>query len=97
MVKHKTLKSAKNASSLRNVETFLFNFTDLRKLSYESGEYIGETIESALQTLLCKYVSNHLSFFTYMLREVIRNVPEHSECDYCHLEIYLNEIGRAHV
>lgn len=91
MVKHKILKSSKNASALKHVETFLFNFSDLREVSYESGEYIGETIERVLQTILYKYVNNHLSFFTYMLREVIRNVPEHSECDYCQLEIYLND------
>ena len=68
--------------------TFIIN--ELRKTSYENMEYIGETIEKEVKIILRELITSITTrnFYAYILREMMRNVPEHSEAEKIELTIY---------
>jgi len=74
-----------------------FIVRDLINLSYENFEYVGETIEKISASLLTSYGFDRVkcNFYSYIMREIMRNVVEHSDADELILLIYNsdNEFG----
>lgn len=77
-------------SKFRLEERITYGVNSLQEESYEKGIYIGELIEDKIKVILQKYVKNYVPLYAYMLRELMRNVPEHSESENVTLEIYSN-------
>lgn len=73
-------------------EVYKFNVEDLKKESYEKIVYIGELIEDKVKDILKKYKLDikTRNFYAYILREIMRNVPEHSDSVDLELVCYKN-------
>lgn len=59
----------------------IFNVRDLVLESYDNFEYVGETIERKSRDIVRRFVTSEekIRFFSYVMREIMRNVVEHSE------------------
>lgn len=70
-----------------------FVVKDLINLSYENFEYVGETIERISSSLLMEYKFDIVkrNFYSYIMREMMRNVVEHSDSEELLLLIYNND------
>lgn len=97
MNKYKNIEKIQSCID-RNSELFLdqkfyFNVKDLEKESYLNYEYVGETIEKKSKDILKKYnfEIKYRNFYSYLMREIIRNVVEHSKSKEFILDIYTNE------
>lgn len=93
------IKSSHNSGEKLGLnQLFKFDTKKLVKLSYENFEYVGETIEKIASGLIEKYEFDIMkrNFYSYIMRELMRNVVEHSKADEFYLCIYINktyEIG----
>lgn len=74
-----------------------FNVKDLEDESYSNYEYVGETIENKSKDILKKYnyELKYRNFYAYLMREIMRNVVEHSMAKDFMLDLYINnnELG----
>ena len=75
---------------LKLVEIYKFDVDELKKESYEKMLYIGEIIEEKAKDILRNFNIDlkNRNFYAYMLREIMRNVPEHSESKIYYLACY---------
>lgn len=88
------IKSAIYSDKNLNIDqTIKFNVKELINLSFEEQEYVGETIEKIAYKLLLKYKFDigKRNFYAYIMREIMRNVVEHSKAEEFYLKIYLND------
>ena len=71
----------------------VFIVKDLLDESYLNFEYVGETIENKAKALLTQYSINFEDrrFYAYLMREIMRNVVEHSGAKEINLKLYSNE------
>lgn len=77
---------------------YLFNVKELLQESYSQYEYVGETIERISKELILEYKFDitKRNFYAFIIREITRNVVEHSKADSYLLAIYIGkekEIG----
>lgn len=90
--------SYNSGSKLEANQVLRFNVKELVELSYKNFEYVGETIEKFAAELISKYkfdISKR-NFYAYIMRELMRNVVEHSKAEEFYLIIYgdqKSEIG----
>ena len=84
-----------NGYKLSLDKQFKFHVEDLIKESYEHMEYVGETIERKVKEELQHYNFGikYTNFYAYLIREVMRNVVEHSDAEEFILSFYYNELG----
>lgn len=65
-----------------------FKVSALLEEAYDNCEYVGETIEKKAKDI-SKIISNDNSevakYITYIIREIGRNVVEHSKSEYCYI------------
>lgn len=90
------VKSCLNSfSNVYLQEYIVYKIDDLVKESYENMEYVGETIEKKAKEILVKYNFNkkYSNFYAYIMREIMRNVVEHSEAKELILMIYSNDLN----
>lgn len=90
----KSIKSCfNNFSHIYLHDYIIYNVDSLLKESYENMEYVGETIEKKAKVILKKYEFNikYRNFYAYIMREVMRNVVEHSKSKELILLIYYDE------
>lgn len=85
-------------SNISLCEYIVYDTDLLLKESYENMEYVGETLERKTKDILKKYDFNikYLNFYAYIMREVTRNVIEHSKSKEMILLLYYdkkNEFG----
>lgn len=78
-------------------EVYNFNVDELRDESFEKMIYIGELIEEKAKDILEKYNLDikTRNFYAYILRELMRNVPEHSGADEFKVVCYRNKYEMA--
>lgn len=87
------IKSYKGESdNLFLTEAFELKIDELLQESYDKSEYIGETIERYSKDILRKYINSIQlrNFYAYIMREMIRNVYEHSNAKKSYLLMYKN-------
>lgn len=91
----KSIKGIKNGIILNLDRYFKFHVENLKEESYKNMEYVGETIERIAKVELEKYNLSikYKNFCAYLMREIMRNVVEHSEADNFILCLYYNEFG----
>jgi hypothetical protein len=85
-------------SSIDNSPTFkldnkiIFDVNELVQESHINMEYVGETIETKARELLAVYRFDlqTRNFYAYLMREIIRNVVEHSEATKFIVMLYSN-------
>lgn len=85
------IKSSTSSTDKLKIEQVLkFDVKQLVDLSYENYEYVGETIEKIASKLIYKYKFDIMrrNFYAYIMRELMRNVVEHSKADEFFLSIY---------
>lgn len=89
--KNETIKSCLDAG----LDLKLYNYNiwyvdDLLNESYKNMEYVGETIERKAKEKLVnfKFEPQYVNFYSYLMREVMRNVIEHSKSQKLILLIY---------
>ncbi|WP_338912783.1 ATP-binding protein [Clostridium perfringens] len=72
---------------------YKINIEDLINESIYNLEYVGETIERDSKELLRLYIKDIKlrNFYAYIMREMIRNVCEHSKAKEAYLLIYISE------
>lgn len=72
------------------VEIYKFDVKELKRESYEKMLYVGEVIEEKAKEILKGFNINlkTRNFYAYILREIMRNVPEHSESKTYNLACY---------
>lgn len=70
-----------------------FKIEELKTESYEKMEYIGQTIEEKVKMIIKNlgYEIKVRNFYAYIVREIIRNVPEHSQSESFELICYRNK------
>ncbi|MBY7025231.1 sensor histidine kinase [Clostridium botulinum] len=92
---NKSIKGIKGKIVLNLDNHFKFHVENLKKDSYKNMEYVGETIEKMAKVLLENYNFNikYRNFCAYLMREIMRNVVEHSEAENFNLSLYSNEFG----
>lgn len=91
---NKEIKSSEEPNNILKIQKYsLFLVDELVQESYSNMEYVGETIERKSIELIKKfgfgYATNN--FCAYLMREVMRNVIEHSEAKIFLLLIYYND------
>lgn len=87
------IKNATYNGKLNIDQIIKFNVDELKKISFNEYEYVGETIEKISSRLIAKYKFDisKKNFYAYIMREMMRNVVEHSEAKEFYLKIYLDE------
>ncbi|HAT4348547.1 ATP-binding protein [Clostridium perfringens] len=72
---------------------YKINIEELINESIYNLEYVGETIERDSKDLLRSYIKDIKlrNFYAYIMREMIRNVCEHSKAKEAYLLIYISE------
>lgn len=85
----------KNGLYLSLDEKIIFNVKNLEEESYSKLEYVGETIEKKSKEILEKYnfQIKYKNFYAYLMREIMRNVVEHSKAKEFSLYLYSNSEG----
>lgn len=75
------------------VEIYKFDVEELKRESYEKMLYVGEIIEEKAKQILRDFNINlkTRNFYAYILREIMRNVLEHSESKTYNLACYKNK------
>lgn len=75
------------------VDIYKFDVEELKMEAYEKLVYIGEIIEEKAKDILKNFNLDikTRNFYAYILREIMRNVPEHSNADLYYLECYKNK------
>lgn len=91
-MKKNELISPITKDTLNLVEIYKFDVDELKKESYEKMLYIGEIIEEKAKDILKKYNLDikTRNFYAYILREIMRNIPEHSDSETLELVCYKN-------
>ncbi|MBB6715960.1 ATP-binding protein [Clostridium gasigenes] len=71
----------------------IFDVKELIEKSYEKFEYVGETIEAIALELISKYNYDIVkrNFYSYIMREMMRNVVEHSKAEKFCLALYIGD------
>lgn len=92
-MKKNNLISPITKDTLKLVEIYKFNVDVLKKESYEKMLYIGEVIEEKSKDILRNFNIDLKirNFYAYILREIMRNVPEHSESKIYYLACYKSD------
>lgn len=91
---NKEIKSTINPKNVLKMQKYsLFLVDMLIQESYCNMEYVGETIERKCKELLKEFnfSRNINNFCSYLMREIMRNVIEHSEAQVFFLLIYYND------
>lgn len=90
------IKGFQNKDILIIDDVYELNLSDLKKEAFENGEYVGETIERYSKYILRAYIKDIRirNFYAYMMREMIRNVYEHSKAEKGYLFIYKSRDGK---
>lgn len=91
----KYIKGIKSGDILNLDKQFKFHVEDLKQESYKNMEYVGETIERIAKEELksYKFSIKYTNFCAYLMREIIRNVVEHSYSTEFVLFLYSNKYG----
>lgn len=89
------IKGTKAGTTMILDKAIIFHVEDLVKESYANMEYVGETIEKIAKNELERYKYNikYTKFFAYLMREIMRNVVEHSHSKKLELYLFSNEYG----
>ncbi|MZK53417.1 ATP-binding protein [Clostridium beijerinckii] len=89
------IKGIKIGTILKLDNYLEFHVENLKNESYKNMEYVGETIEKIAKTELEKYNLSikYKNFCAYLMREIMRNVVEHSEAENFKVYLYSNEFG----
>lgn len=79
--------------TLNLLDIYEFDVNELKKESYEKMVYVGEIIEWKAKEILKGFNIDLKirNFYAYILREIMRNVPEHSEASMYYLACYKNK------
>lgn len=87
------LTSPITQESLELVDVYKFDVEELKQESYNKMVYIGEIIEDKAKDILrnLKVDFKIRNFYSYILREIMRNVPEHSDATNWNLVCYKNK------
>lgn len=88
------LSNINNETPLENKNIIFYNSKDLITESYLYMEYVGETIERLVKSLLggFEFSIKNKNFYSYLIREIMRNVIEHSQAEEIILLLYSNNI-----
>lgn len=91
--KSQYIKGTERDSKLKLEKEFLFPVEDLVQESYKCMEYAGETIERIIKEKLRYYEFEikYRNFYAYLLREIMRNVVEHSFSENFSVYFYKNQ------
>lgn len=78
---------------LELIDIYKFDVEELKREAYEKLIYIGEIIEEKAKDILKNFNLDikTRNFYAYILREIMRNVPEHSHASLYYLECYKNK------
>lgn len=89
------IKGIKIGATLNLDKQIKFHVEDLINESYQNMEYVGETIERTSKVELERYNLGikYKNFCAYLMREVIRNVVEHSGSKDFIVSLYSNELS----
>lgn len=96
-MKNKEIVSPITNKTLYNIYHNKFDVKSLINESNEKMEYVGETLERISKELLVELFSDmnisikYRRFYAYIMREIMRNIPEHSEAERFTLMMYKNE------
>ncbi|WP_211135463.1 hypothetical protein [Clostridium paraputrificum] len=87
----KEINSPINNEKINLLYHEVINIEELEQESLKNMEYIGETIENKAKTILFDIVKDIQirNFYAYIIREMLRNIPEHSESSKAELNIYM--------
>ncbi len=92
----KTVRSSiDNSPTLKLDKVVDFDVMELVNESHLNMEYVGETIESKARDILGKYgfKIQIKKFYAYLMREIMRNVVEHSEATNFRVGLYSNNLN----
>lgn len=83
-------------NELKLDKKYKFHVENLIKKSYENMEYVGETIEHIIREklLIYNFGIKYTNFYAYLLREIMRNVIEHSESKEFYVCFYKNNLSK---
>lgn len=86
--------SIDNSPTLKLDKRFDFDVNELIQESYLNMEYVGETIETKAKDILKEYnfKVEDRNFYAYLMREVIRNVVEHSQAKNFSVLLFSNDL-----